>query len=216
MGEEEELDRRIDPVFMSPDHDQEKHRDQHQFPEEIEEKQIQSGEDTDDSGQRPQQIEMEKPHPLPNLRPRNGHTDHPQKKRQDDHQETQAIEREDETDSQRGHPDVTELEQPGGMSGNSRQVPGLSPDSNRQRQIRPQRHQRNPAGRHARPAGHHPGRQSPHERKQNEPQNRHEATTIPRINATPRAIPATYHRTRPDCVKTRRRCPIPFNQAIPV
>ena len=40
LGEDEELDRRVDPPFMAPDADQQVHRHQHRFPEHEEQEQI--------------------------------------------------------------------------------------------------------------------------------------------------------------------------------
>ncbi len=44
QGEDKELDRRVDFAAMAPDADQEKHRDQHRLPEEVEQKEVEGEE----------------------------------------------------------------------------------------------------------------------------------------------------------------------------
>ena len=51
LGEQEELDRRVDPPLVPPDGDQEVHGNEHQFPEEEEQEEIERQEDADDARQ---------------------------------------------------------------------------------------------------------------------------------------------------------------------
>ena len=73
LGEQEKLRRGVHAALVSPDGDEKIHRDQHQFPGEVEKKQIDREEDADDSSENPQQIEVEKSDALRNFGPGRQH-----------------------------------------------------------------------------------------------------------------------------------------------
>ena len=70
LREHEELHRRISTILVAPDNNNEIHRNQHHFPEEEEQEQIERGEHPDHTSQRPQQVEVEEAGPLGDLIPR--------------------------------------------------------------------------------------------------------------------------------------------------
>ena len=59
LREEEKLHGGVHAALVAPDGDQEVHRDQHQFPGEVEQEQIDRQEHAGDAGQDPQQVEVE-------------------------------------------------------------------------------------------------------------------------------------------------------------
>ena len=69
LREDEELHRGIGPTLVSPDGDQEIHRNQHQLPQEIEQEEIQRNKDAQDAGKDPEQVEVKEADPLFDLGP---------------------------------------------------------------------------------------------------------------------------------------------------
>ena len=99
----------VDAALVTPDRDQEVHRDQHQFPDEVEQEQIERQEDAGDAGQHPQQIEMEEPD-RPGSRSRTQHRDDAEEEGEHHQQQAQAVEGEMKADAELGNPRPIDLE----------------------------------------------------------------------------------------------------------
>ena len=91
LREQEKLRRRVHAPFVAPDDDEEIHRDEHQFPGEVEQEQIHRQEHAHDSGQDPHQIEMEKADLLADLGPGTQHCDDAEEEREYQHQKAKTI-----------------------------------------------------------------------------------------------------------------------------
>src|SRR5271166_5665985 len=93
LREQKKLQRRIKASLMTPDDDQEKHRDQHQLPGKVKQEQVDRQEHAHDPRQNPHKVEMEKADFVPDFRPGGEHRHDAQEKRQHQHQQAKAIER---------------------------------------------------------------------------------------------------------------------------
>ena len=112
LGEQEELDCRVDPALVPPDGDQEIHGNQHQFPEEEEQEEIERQEDADDARQGQHQIEMEEAHALGDLAPGGEHRHDAEPEGQKDQQQAQAIQAEMKPDAELRNPRPIDLGEP--------------------------------------------------------------------------------------------------------
>ena len=146
LGEDEELDCCIDPVLMAPYPDEEVHRHQHQFPEEVEEDQIQGQEDTNNPSQDHHEIEMKEPDAILYLFPGTNHRHDPEKDREQDQEETQTVHRKVKTYAQLGDPRMIHLDQPSALSGIGHAGEVFQPDLQNDREVDSQCHQRRPPG----------------------------------------------------------------------
>ena len=85
LCEEEKLHRGVGPGLVSPYGDEEIHGDQHDFPEHEEQEQIECGEHADDAGHHPEDVELEEPAAVVDLRPRRDDRDDAEEHGQRDH-----------------------------------------------------------------------------------------------------------------------------------
>ncbi len=82
LRKNEKLYCRISPVFMPPDADQKIHRDNHQFPEEKEQEQVNRQKDADGTGQTRQQIKEKETLPVLDFGPGTADRHKPEQHRQ--------------------------------------------------------------------------------------------------------------------------------------
>src|SRR5262249_7107253 len=87
LREQEKLHGRIDASLVAPYDDKKIHRDQHQFPGEIEEKQVEGQKHARDSRQNPHQVKVEKADLLADLRPGGEHGHDAEEEREQQHQQ---------------------------------------------------------------------------------------------------------------------------------
>ena len=136
LGKQEKLDGGVDSAFVSPQRDQEVHRDQHQFPGEVEQEQIDSQEHAGDAGQDPQHVQVKEAHAFGNFRPGSQNRNDAQKERQRQQQQAQSIESEVKVNAEFGNPNPINLFEPsaGAAEGD---VAGVSyPEEHDQRRSR--------------------------------------------------------------------------------
>src|SRR5579864_1418321 len=112
LGEQKKLRRGVHAALVSPDGDEKIHRDQHQFPGEVEKKQIDREEDADDSSENPQQIEVEKSDAPRNFGPGRQHGYDTQKQSQQHEQKAEAVHRQVELNAKLGNPAPVHLLEP--------------------------------------------------------------------------------------------------------
>ena len=87
-GVQEELDGGVDPAGgVAPDADQQVHGDELQFPEHVEQEDVQGGEDADHAGQHEEQADHEFLHPVLDVVPGGQHTDGGKERRQENQKE---------------------------------------------------------------------------------------------------------------------------------
>jgi hypothetical protein len=97
---------------VAPDCDQEIHRYQHEFPEQIEKEQIDREEYAGDTGQHPHQIKVEETRVSADLGPRGEHGHDAQEKGQQKKHEAEPIQRQMEANSQLWNPIQVQLFRP--------------------------------------------------------------------------------------------------------
>jgi len=105
-GEEDELDRRIHPVGTAPDADEQKHRDQHELPEDEKEKQVEGDKDADHRGLHDQQCEEELLHPGVDRPPGHAHAEHAEQCREHHEEHADAVDADRVLDAPDGDPRV--------------------------------------------------------------------------------------------------------------
>ena len=115
----------VDAALVPPHPDEEIHRDEHHFPEEVEEEQIERQKDADDAGEHPQQLEMEEADPILDLRPRGDHRHEAQEPGEQDEQQAEAVEAEMEPDAERIDPPDVDIGEPWACAGCGRTVPDV-------------------------------------------------------------------------------------------
>ena len=143
-------------VLVPPDPDQERHRDQHQLPEEIEEEEIEREEHAGHAGERPHQAEVEEPGAVRDLGPRRAHRDDAEEHREREQEQAHAVDREMDGDAERGNPRPDAFGDPrllgGGAGARSRDADlrqragvisggGRAPELGEQHQLEPERDQ---------------------------------------------------------------------------
>ena len=104
LSEDKELHRGVILILMPPYSDNQIHGYQHDFPEEEEQKQIQRSEHSDHTGQRPQQVEIEKAWPFLHFIPGRTNGNYSQKGRKHKQKNTQAIGSKVKRDTKTGNP----------------------------------------------------------------------------------------------------------------
>ncbi len=214
LGEEEELDRRVDPALVAPDADQEVHRHQHELPEEVEQEEVQGQEHAHHPGQDPEEVEVEEAHPVVDLAPGAPHGEDPQDRRQEDQDQGEAVHRQGEGDAEPGDPvpgeagDPVAVRREGGG-------PRPEPESRRQHQVHRHGAEGHPARGRRATAGEGPRQEAAHEGHRHQGQEGHGSTPRrsarprirPRSSTAPAASAAAYQRTRPVWVRARPRWP---------
>ena len=113
MGKEEELHGGVHAVLVAPDGDEEVHRDQHQFPGEVEQEEIDSEKHAGDAGQDPQQVEVEEPDGFGDFGPGSQHRDDAKEEREQQQQQAQAVESQVKADAELRNPSPVGLLEPG-------------------------------------------------------------------------------------------------------
>ncbi len=103
---QEELDRRVELARAAPDADQQVHRDQHGFPENEEEEEIERHEDAQHAGLQHQKPDVVFLHAILDRGPRGEDRDPAQQRGQHDQQERNAVDAEDVAGADRGDPVV--------------------------------------------------------------------------------------------------------------
>ena len=101
--EEEELDRRVFAPRSAPDADQEIHRQQHDFPEDVEQEEIECQKDAHHARFQQQEQDAVGLHMLVDL-PTRGHRQHAENGRQDDQRKADAVEAHHVVDVERRDP----------------------------------------------------------------------------------------------------------------
>ena len=141
LRKQEKLDGRVDAPLMAPDDNEEIHRDQHEFPGEIEQEQVDRQEDTCDSRQNPHQVEVEKADFLADFRPGCQHGNDTQEEREHQHQQAETIHSKMEVDAKAWHPIHVHFVEPRprGACGSA------GPDTRGQDNVHPNRDQRDPS-----------------------------------------------------------------------
>src|SRR5215510_4375040 len=104
LREQEKLHGRVDAPLVAPYDDQKIHRDQHQLPGEVEEKQVERQEYTRDSCENPHQVEVKEANSLADLRPGCKHGHDAEEEREQQHQEAEPIHRKMKVDAEPGDP----------------------------------------------------------------------------------------------------------------
>src|SRR5208337_3649919 len=132
LREQEKLGPRVHAPFVSPDDDEEVHRDQHQFPGKIKEEQIHRQEHAYDSRQNPHQIEVEEADFLLNFGPGTKHGDDAEEEREYQHQEAETVHGKMEMDAEVRDPVPVDFRDPA----RRRTERPESPDARRQSEIR--------------------------------------------------------------------------------
>ena len=90
-GVDHELDRRVLPVLAAPDADDEHHRDERQLEEDVEEEEVERGEDAEHAGFQQQDQRVVALVRLPDVRPRREDDDGPQQRREQQEQHVQPV-----------------------------------------------------------------------------------------------------------------------------
>src|SRR6185312_6804236 len=215
LGEEEELDRRVDSPLMPPDRNEEIHREEHQLPEEEEKEEIEREEDTDGPCERPQEVQMEEPHPLGDLAPRGGDGPDAEHQGEEDEQQAQAIEPEMKPDAERRHPGQVEVGDPGSTPGEVERAVVLRPDGQHERKIDRQHDERDPTRRIRTASRGEPGEGSAEQKDEKDPKQHHANTATRMSVAEPNATAAAYQRTRPVSERLSNRYPASLTRASP-
>src|SRR6185312_10118091 len=177
LGEQEELDCRVDPPLMPPDGDQEVHGNKHQFPEEEEKEQIERQKDADDALQRQHQSEMEEGHAFGDLAPGRDHRHDAEPEGKEDQQQAEAIQAEMKPDAELRDPRPIDLSKPCPVEGDRSAVMRRTQDQD-QREIDRQTAERQPARQSTVAASAEPREQPADERREDEPEQDHANTRI--------------------------------------
>ncbi|MHC2218229.1 hypothetical protein ACVIGV_003617 [Rhizobium leguminosarum] len=101
---EEELERRIDPAFATPDADDQVHRDQHRFPENVEQEQVERAEHPQHQRLHGEQTDHERLDLAVDRNPRGEHTDRTQQRGQEHEERAYPVDTKRISDPERGHP----------------------------------------------------------------------------------------------------------------
>ena len=107
---DEELDRRVEPALAAPDPDDEVHRDQHHFPHHVEQEQVEGDEDADHPGGEHQEVGVERTLPLGDVAEAPQHRERHEERRQQHHEEGDAVESDVVGDAPAGDPGNARLE----------------------------------------------------------------------------------------------------------
>src|SRR5215470_13548607 len=172
LGEQEKLYGRVDASLVAPYNDEKIHRDQHQLPGKIEEKQADL---------------------LADFRPGGEHGHDAEEKREDEHQQAKAIHRKMKMDAKTRHPIPVQLIEP-----RPRGARGFAgPDERRQDEIDANRDERDPTRELRAPACREPGENASDQQNANQIAQDHKKSTMAMNTTDPAAIPMAYQRTRP-------------------
>ena len=104
LGEQKKFHGRVKFVFVPPDGNQKIHGNQHHFPKDKEQEQIQSDKNADHAGQRPQQVKLKEPRPVIDFVPGRDHRHKTEEESQAHHQLAQAIHRQQKADAKTRYP----------------------------------------------------------------------------------------------------------------
>lgn len=201
LREEEELHGSVHTVLVSPYGDQEIHRDQHQLPREVEQEEIDSEKHAGDTGEYPEQVQVEEAGGLRDFVPGSQHGEDAQEEREHQEQEAQAIEGKVKTDAELRDPRPIGLREPGMKA----RVEIAYPQRQREDEIDQHGDQCDPASGRGAPARHHPRQDAGDQRNQDEPEQNHKNITIATNATAPPAIHAAYQRSLPVSVRLRTR-----------
>jgi hypothetical protein len=92
LRKDHELERRPHPVLVPPDANQEDHGDQHQLPADEEEKEVGGEEDTEHTGEHPEEVEVVEADPLAHFGPGGAHREQPQKQSEQAEEQAEPVE----------------------------------------------------------------------------------------------------------------------------
>ena len=133
---DDELDGRVETTLTAPDPDDEVHRDEHHFPEDVEEEQVERGEGADHAGLEDEQRDDELAHLLVDREPRARDDDGHEERGEQDEPQRDAVDAQVKAHAQRLDPrDVHDVGEAGGVE--AEQAEGDEERERRQRERGP-------------------------------------------------------------------------------
>src|SRR5215468_3960897 len=193
LGEYKKLHGCVSPMFMTPDSNQEVHRDQHQFPRKVKEEEIHRQEHTGNSCENPQEIQMEESHRIRDLRPGGEYGHNAERKSQHQQQEAQPVQCQMEVNSELRHPGPIQFLKPGVR----RRACITGPEDQHNKEICENGENRDPTAKSRTHRRRSPCQHAPGDENDNDPKENHRKSAIAMNNTDPAAIPAAYQRILP-------------------